>query len=389
MNTIRSKKYLVFGLAVLVFLLSACSTQNQSEPIPTNTAIVTEAPTEAPLPTATPNPASSVNYVPIDSAAIAANLIGEDPKRILEIYLPANYETSTTRYPVVYYLPGFSDGSIYMSLPQDMDKLIAAGEIQDMIVVVVPGNNKLGGSFFVNSPVTGNWEDFVVNEVVSFIDGKYRTIAQADSRGISGHSMGGFGALNIAMHHPDVFSAVYSVSPGLFDQEGLANSQLFRNDAAISAFIKSQKDVLTKPSDVQLKTVLASYDKFSVAYGMTFAPNPENIPYYFDYPYSETNGTLVRDDQIWKQWDSGYGGIAEEVAQYKDNLMKLKGIVVEYGTKDEYKWIPQGCAYFDAQLTSSGIPHEMVVHEGTHMSKLDNSIKKNMMPFFSNLLVRE
>ena len=122
---------------------------------------------------------------------------------------------------------------------------------------------------------------------------------------------------------------------------------------------------------------------------MAFAPNPENLPYYFDYPYSENKGDLVRNDQIWKQWESGFGGIPGEVAQYKDNLMKLKGIVVEYGTKDEYKWIPQGCAYYDTQLTLAGIPHEMVVNDGTHISQLNTDLREKMMPFFSHLLVGE
>ena len=156
MDIIHSKNVFSICLVVLFLMLSGCASQNNPVPEPTNTEVVNVTSTETSLPVATANPNSAVVYVPIDSAAIAANLIGEDPKRIIEIYLPTNYETSTKRYPVVYYLPGFGDGNIYMSLPQDMDKLIQSGVIQDMIVVVVPGNNKLGGSFFCK--LTGNWQ---------------------------------------------------------------------------------------------------------------------------------------------------------------------------------------------------------------------------------------
>ena len=95
----------------------------------------------------------------------------------------------------------------------------------------------MGGSFYVNSPVTGNWEDFITQDVVGYVDSHFRTLAQAESRGITGHSMGGFGALNIAMHRPDVFSAVYSMSPGLFDENGLQESQMFDNDSLIERFV--------------------------------------------------------------------------------------------------------------------------------------------------------
>ena len=130
-------------------------------------------------------------------------------------------------------------------------------------------------------------------------------------------------------------------------------------------------------------------DNFTVAYGLAFAPDPQKPPFYFDYPYSETNGNLVRDEMVWKQWNSGFGGIPEKIAQYKDNFLRLKGITVDYGTNDEFAWIPQGCIYFDKQLTAAGIPHEMAVHNGNHQSSLDKRVLEHMVPFFSELLVGE
>jgi S-formylglutathione hydrolase len=359
---------------VLSLLLSGCGAGQL--PGPTTQSTVT-------------SPPRSFGTAEIESAALAKNLIGEKTERTIYVYLPPTYNTSAKHYPVLYYLPGFGDGTMGISLPQDIDSLIQAGTIKEMIIVIVPGDNQLGGSFYVNSPATGNWEDFVVQEVVDYVDSRYRTIAQVSSRGISGHSMGGFGSLNIAMHHPDVFSAVYSLSPGLFDENGLANSQMFQQEQNVRSFLEARTEILVESTDQQLKSVLSMQDNFTVAYGLAFAPNPQKSPFYFDYPYSESNGKLVRDDTIWKQWDSGFGGIPEEVAQYKDNFLKLKGITVDYGTHDEYAWIPQGCIYFDKQLTVAEIPHEMAVHDGNHQGKLSERILDHMMPFFSELLAGE
>jgi S-formylglutathione hydrolase FrmB len=112
---------------------------------------------------------------------------------------------------------------------------------------VVNGTNKLGGSFYVNSSVTGDWEDFIAQDVVGYVDSNFRTLAQSESRGITGHSMGGFGALNIAMHRPDVFGAVYSMSPGLFDENGLAESQMFENENLIRSFVKYESVLSALP----------------------------------------------------------------------------------------------------------------------------------------------
>lgn len=316
-------------------------------------------------------------------------MIGEKTERTINVYLPPSYDITAKRYPVVYFLPGFEDTTMGVSLPGRIDALIQAGTIQEMIIVVVPGNNQLGGSFYVNSPATGNWEDFVVQEVVGYVDSHYRTIAQTGSRGISGHSMGGFGALNLAMLHPDVFGAVYSFSPGLFDENGSANSQMFLHEQVIRDFLDAQKTILAQPEDQQLTSMLSMRDNFTVAYGLAFAPAPQKPPFYFDYPYNESNGKLVRDETVWQRWNSGFGGIPEEVAQYKDNFLRLKGITVDYGTNDEFAWIPQGCIYFDKQLTAAEIPHEMAVHNGNHQSSLGKRVLEHMLPFFSELLVGE
>lgn len=370
-----------------VFAISACAPAAPTiPPTPADTAtlvstVAAAAPTRA-LP--------SMNMLKIPAPSLANNLVGEPGERTIYVYLPPSYNTSDKRYPVVYYLPGYSDSTmIGFRLPGDMDALIEGGQVHEMIIVVAGGNSKLGGSFYVNSPVTGNWEEYVVRDVVGYVDSHFRTLPRADSRGISGHSMGGFGALNIAMLHPDVFGAVYSLSPGLFDEHGLAESQMFDRETLIRSFIDYEKNLAALPPDEANKRMLRSPDQFTLAYGYAFAPNPDRHPPYFDYPYREVDGQLVRDDVIWKKWESGFGGIAEEAVEYKQNLLKLKGIVVDYGTADENSWIPKGCVYYGEQLTALGIPVKLESYNGNHGGQIGKRIREYMLPFFSALLTFE
>jgi S-formylglutathione hydrolase FrmB len=154
------------------------------------------------------------------------------------------------------------------------DTLVQAGTVKEMIVVIVNGTNVLGGSFYVNSPVTGNWEDFVISDAIGYVDAHYRTIPVVSSRGIAGHSMGGFGALNLAMLHPDVFSATYSLSPGLFDENGLANSQMFSSKSMIGSFLDMRLKLGRLSEDDALSAMrrVGGDLGFTLAYGAAFSP---------------------------------------------------------------------------------------------------------------------
>ena len=381
------KPYPLFLLLLIAIMSSACAPAAPTAP---PTEVVNTPTAVPPEPTATPAPTEtfrSMNRIEIPAPSLAENLVGEPAERTIYVYLPPSYSSTEKRYPVVYYLPGYGDTSIIgFRLPDDMDALIEIGQIQEMILVVASGDSKTGGSFYVNSPVTGNWENHIVNDVVGYVDGNFRTLPQAESRGITGHSMGGFGALNIAMHRPDVFGAVYSMSPGLFDENGLAESFMFAQERIIQDFVEYEKRLASLPLEEAQRRMFASPQEFSLAYGYAFAPNPRRQPPYFDYPYSEVDGQLVRDEEIWEKWERGFGGIAEETILYKENLLQLKGIAVDYGIHDENPWIPKGAEYYDQQLTAAGIPVTVESYNGNHSNQLGARIREHMLPFFSTLL---
>src|ERR1700733_2229931 len=154
----------------------------------------------------------------ITSMNFAGNRIGVSPVRKMVIYLPPGYLTSTHRYPVIYFLPNpFEENYRFDFDHRDaqglFDRAIAEGVIKKFILVVVDMNTSLGSSWYVNSSATGKWEDFVVQELVPYIDANFKTLPSRDSRGIAGIFIGGYGAIRFGMRHPDVFGSVYAMHP--------------------------------------------------------------------------------------------------------------------------------------------------------------------------------
>ena len=348
--------------------------------------------TPTPSPTVSPV-APQVDSVSISAPSLANNLLGEALERDLAVYLPASYSSEVqNHYPVVYYLLDFGVSSVPAALrPEGIQKDINIGYAKEMILVVVSGVNALGGSFYVNSPVTGNWDDFVTRDVVGYVDTHYRTLPEPASRGIGGNGMGGSGALNLSMRHPNVFGAVYSLSPYLFDDNGLAESPMFSTQGMIDGFVDLQARELLLPLDDAVSDMQnnASDERFALAYGAAFVPNPQAGPPYVDYPYRRQNGQLLRDETIWKRWESGFGAVPDKIQASKANLLRLNGIAIDYGTNDPYRWLPRGCEYFSAQLTAVGIPNQSVSFPGDPQASLEQRIRAFMLPFFSKKLVFE
>ncbi len=164
----------------------------------------------------------AIENITVHSVALERNKLGDPADQDVAVYLPPSYRSaSPKRYPSLYLLHGFdsnirawtSHGYQEMNLQQSMDALIAAGEVREMIVIVPNGRNSYLGSFYTNSIVSGGWEDFVDRDLVTYMDSHYRTIPQAASRGVAGHSMGGYAAIMMGMKHPELFGAVYAMSP--------------------------------------------------------------------------------------------------------------------------------------------------------------------------------
>ena len=287
-----------------------------------------------------------------DFPSVASGKIQEIPSKLLLVTLPPSYYANPTkRYPVVYFLHGYSEGPGALYQPYRhggrLDKAMAQAKTE-FIVVEPEGTNSLMGSFYVNSPATGDWEDYIVKDLVAYIDAHYRTLAQARFRGLAGFSMGGFGCLNLALKHPEVFSCVLALSPGLLKEGSLVKA-------------------------------MPTWDRaFLNAYGAAFSPDLSLPAPYAQVPHFDGS---EKDQAVIKNWESGFGDLQQKIDAYKNRGTTLKAIGIRYGTQDGYAWIPEGCKAFSELLTAQNIPHTLVSGAYGHTLPAD-SIPAHFMPFF-------
>jgi pimeloyl-ACP methyl ester carboxylesterase len=307
-------------------------------------------------------------------SAYLHNSGGENPNRRISVYLPPNYEKSKQRYPVIYYLHGFmGTDSISPNMKNILDEGIARNKIRPYILVIADNYTLFSGSFYSNSPLTGNWIDFEAKELVAYMDNNFRTIANRNARGIAGHSMGGYGALKIAMLYPDVFSCVYALSPGLlaFVKEFGPNSDSFKQLAAIKT-----KEELDK----------TYYPRVIAACARAWSPNPNKPPFYIDLPFNYIRDSLVVDSAVYEKWRTNMP--VYMVHTYASNLKKLRAIKLDWGRNDSPRF-PVQCGMFSQELENHGIEHYAEEYIGTHVNKIwtiDGRVLDEMLPFFSDHL---
>lgn len=319
--------------AVMALLLAGCGSGTGSDGA-TDAATATDGATNAgPSPSATPAVGQLIEET-VAAPSLANTTLGDAAERDVLVYLPPSYATSTERYPVVYFLAGFQErvGAFRSHSDEVWAQMVQPGK-QEMIVVEVDGSNRMGGNFYANSPVTGNAEDALTTDLVSYIDATYRTIPEASARGLSGFSMGGSGTVNVGLAHPDVFGALYANSPGLLDEES------------------------------GLEEMLADNGEWA-AYGMTFAPDPGAEPPMLRI---DVNAPLADQDPVAvAAWASGYGNLRQKVADYLAGPDRLAEVRISYGTSDQYTWITSGSAWFVDLLEASGVPVSEHVFGGGH-----------------------
>ncbi|MCU7617738.1 esterase family protein [Chryseobacterium sp. PBS4-4] len=304
----------------------------------------------------------------------------ENPKRRVTVYLPPDYEKSSKKYPVIYYLHGFfwSDSLLVSSdkINHILDRAIYLKKIKPVIVVMADQSTVFKGSFYANSKSSGNWSDFTSVELVNFIDKNYRTIANKDSRGISGHSMGGNGALRNAILHPEVFSSVYALSPGILDAQYFA-----LNEIDLYKDLDKIKDVkdLAKPENARTNII------FAIA--RAYNGNENKPPFYAYFPFSFKDNQLIVNASVVEELKKN--STSELPFSHYENLKKLKAIKFDWGRNDELKHIPPSCLSFSKTLEMLKIKHEAEVYIGTHgseVSKENGRIENQMLPFFNEHL---
>ena len=321
-----------------------------------------------------------IHFDTVVAPSLKKNLLGDSSRRAVSIYVPPGYSTNHgKRYPVVYLLHGFAAdhrafiGGVYtgMDMRLSMDSLIAAGLTKPMIVVTPNARNAFDGSFYVNSVTTGNWEDFVVKDLIAYVDSHYRTIRNRSGRGLAGHSMGGFGALRVGMRHPETFSAIYALSPCCLDQDHRTGKN----------FAASWKKLLSLTEFSQVKAA-GFYGDIDLALSAVYAPDPLNSPFFVDLPFTLENDSLVVVDAVASRW---HPTPIEMIPSYAKNLGRMS-IAFDGGAEDGLVDIPKNVMKLDSMLTALGIAHKADVYHGDHMRGIRGRLESQTFPFFSRVL---
>jgi len=330
--------------------------------------------------------AKTIN-VKIKAPSLMGSQLGTSTERNIQIYLPPSYSSTTKLYPVVYFLAGYgAKAEEYEPLHQRIEELSNNKKIAEMIFVFVDAFDPLLGSFYVNSELHGNWESYIAEDLVQYIDAHYRTKVGPKYRGISGHSMGGFGSIYVGQKHHTVFGGIYAVSPPIFRPHGFNNSFLANNWQAIARFNTFMESLNGKsPNERQrlfykrIKNINKNdnkdydgfYETFLYAYGGAFAPIKQA-------PFSIHPSTSGKSG--FAKWQNGFGGITEKLITHSKSASNQK-IRIDYGTKDQFLFIREGGAYLTEKIGEQE-KVKITAFNGGHSNKLEDRFVSYMLPFF-------
>lgn len=332
--------------------------------LPLTAQVKTEAPPVAPG--AKP---VRVERIKIHGTALEGNLEGDAVDREVLVFLPPSYDKQKSRrYAVVYALHGYSIGAEQWSqeihAPQTIEGAFAQGA-NEMIVVLPDSKTIHNGSMYSSSVTTGDFEKFISRDVVSYIDAHYRTIPNRLSRGLVGHSMGGYGATRIGMKHADVFGSLYIMSPCCLSprQAGPANAEMEKTLEAV----KTPEDSAKLPFGARAQLAAAA----------AWSPNPKNPPLYLDLPRKA--GEPQPD--VLAKWAAN--APLAFIDQYIGNLRQYRAISLDVGDKDGLR-VDTGKLH--DVLDKYGIANSFELYQGTHTSAVAIRFQNYVLPFFSKNL---
>ena len=314
----------------------------------------------------------AVERIKVHGKALEGNLEGDAVDRDVIVLLPPSYPTQTSRrYPGIYALHGYSIGAEQWTheihVPQTIEGAFAQGA-QEMIVVLPDSKTVHNGSMYSSSVTTGDFEQFIAHDVVSYIDAHYRTIANRASRGLVGHSMGGYGAARIGMNHSDVFGSLYIMSPCCLAVRGAGPAN--PADEKALETVKTPADSAGLPFGLRAQLASAA----------AWSPDPKNPPLYLDLPMK--NGAA--DPEVLAKWAAN--APLAFVDQYIGNLRQYRAIAIDVGDQDGLK---VGAGNLHEILDSYGIANTFEIYPGTHTSAVADRFQNHVLPFFGKHLVNE
>jgi S-formylglutathione hydrolase FrmB len=305
------------------------------------------------------------------SELLRANPLGDPSERPLWVYLPPGYDDEPARsYPSVYVIQGYTGhvaawrnrSPFRQPFPETADAVFASGQAPPAIVVYVDAWTAYGGSQFVDSPGTGRYHSYLCEEVVPWVDGRYRTVAEAGNRAIMGKSSGGFGAMITPMLRPDLFGALAThAGDSLYEFCYLPE---FAKD--VRHLRGYDGDIWRWWADFRSRTPFTAEADMDLimllGVSACFSAQPDGT---VELPFDP--GTGVLRPQLWQRWLDW--DPVRMVPRYAAQLRSLRAIWIDAGTRDDW-FLDIGAQAFRAALREAGVSDELIhfeLFDATHM----------------------
>ena len=303
----------------------------------------------------------------IDSVHLRDNPLHDPARRPLWVYLPPTYDDrSDWRYPTVYVLQGYT-GQVDMwrnrnpfthTFPEMVDELFASGQAPPCIVVFVDCWTSLGGSQYLDSPATGRYHSYLCEDVVPWVDARFRTLPVSGHRGVMGHSSGGYGAMVTSMLRPDLFGALAShAGDALFEHcylPDFARAVRALRDRYQGSYERFWADLRGRRFRVEDFALVEPY-----AMAACYSADDDGT---VQLPFDVATGRLRPDVwERWLDWDP-----VRMVPHHARALCGLRAIYLDAGTSDEH-WLDLGAEAFRGELERAGVTSvRFELHEGRH-----------------------
>jgi enterochelin esterase family protein len=295
----------------------------------------------------------------VESRALGGNPLGDPTTRRIAVWLPPSYETEPARrYPVIFWLSGYAGTGemLFAGTPWQpglgarLERLVAEGRMGEAIVVAPDGFTRWGGAQYLDSPVHGAYETHLISEVLPAVDRRFRTVSAREGRAIGGKSSGGFGALVLAMRHPELFAAVASHAGDMYFELSIlpdlpVAARTLRRHGGIDSFL-AHFERHEKKSGTDFTTVMV------LALAGAYSPDASR-PHGLALPFDVETGEI--DWEIWGRWKAWDPIVL--VDRHADALRAMKLVYLDAGTRDEHN-LDLGARILVKRLRALGIPCE-------------------------------
>lgn len=334
-------------------------------------------------------PKGRVTEISVDSQALKNNVLGDPTQRRVGVYLPPGYDDTTDDYPLFVDLVGFTgSGFSHLgwktfgeSVPQRLDRLVEEGKMGPVVAAFPDCFTSLGGNQYINSAAMGNWEDFLIDEMIPALEKEFRVRKGREHRAVFGKSSGGYGAIAHGMRRADAWNALACHSGDmLFEWVYLSDfpntlNLIAKHDRSIEGFINHTREA-KKLDGKEIHALMA------LAMAATYDPDP-SAPYGVRLPVDLD--TCELDPKRWEVWLRHDPVRMAETPEVQANLERLAGVYIDCGFKDQYHLL-YGARALVKRLNAAGVRHHYEEFDDNH-SGIDYRMDVSL-PFLYGALTR-